>query len=132
MNLPKDPAVFVGHILDSIQKAEKYTEGISRQGFLKSKIIQDAVIRNLEIIGEAAKNIPKNFRDKYPEISWRQIAGFRDILIHMYFGIDLDLTWDVIKKDLPGLKQKLRKILKDAKRSRVNRSDKQKIKTKRH
>src|SRR3989338_9318063 len=113
MNSSKDPAVFLEHILESIRKIEGYTEGISKHEFLKSNMVQDAVIRNLEIIGEATKNISKNFREKHPEIVWRRISGFRDVLIRMYFGIDLDLTWAVVKKDLPALEEELSKMLKD-------------------
>lgn len=85
---------------------------MSREDFLKSVNIQDAVIRRLEIIGEAVKNIPPEFRDEYPDIQWRQIAGMRDVLIHGYFGVDLDLTWKVVKSDLPELERKVAGILK--------------------
>ena len=71
--------------------------------------LRDATIRRLEIIGEAVKNIPNSFRNKYPEVPWRNIAGFRDILIHAYFGINLDRVWNIIKKDLPDLKKNIKK-----------------------
>ena len=75
--------------------------------------IQDAVMRRIEIMGEAVKNIPKETKDKYPDIPWRQITGMRDILIHEYFGIDLELTWEVAKRDVPDLKEKMLKVKRD-------------------
>ncbi len=110
--MKKDPKVFIGHILESVHLIEKYVDQMSKEDFLKSVNIQDAVIRRLEIIGEAVKNLPLEFRDEYPDIPWRQIAGMRDVLIHAYFGVDLDLTWKVVKSDLPKLERKVAGILK--------------------
>ena len=110
--MKKDPKVFIGHILESIHLIEKYIDQISKKEFLESINIQDAVIRRLEIIGEAVKNLPPEFRAEYPDIQWRQIAGMRDVLIHGYFGVDLDLTWNVVKSDLPELERKVAGILK--------------------
>ena len=78
-------------------------------------MIVDAVIRNLEIIGEAAKNIPKQVKEKYPDVEWRKISGLRDILAHEYFGVDLEVLWDVIKHKLPLLKRQVTKILRETK-----------------
>lgn len=108
----KDPRFFIKHILESIKWIEEYTRGISKDDFLRSTQIQDAVIRRLEIVGEATKNIPTGLKEKYSDISWRQMAGIRDVLIHEYFGVDFDLLWNVVKKDLPDLKQKISKILR--------------------
>ncbi len=111
--MKKDPFVFVNHVLESIQKIEEYTEGLSKDAFAQSSKTQDAVIRNLEIIGEATKNISQAFRKKYPQIPWQRMTGLRDILIHLYFGIDLNIVWEVVERDLPELKEKLMKLKAD-------------------
>ena len=85
---------------------------MTKSKFLKNKLRQSAVIRQLEIIGEASKNIPANFREKYSEVEWKKIAGTRDKIVHHYFGIDLNTVWDIVKKDLPALKRKIIAILK--------------------
>jgi uncharacterized protein with HEPN domain len=114
--MKKEPKVFIEHILESIALIETYAEQLSKKEFFEKVPIQDAVIRRLEIIGEATKNVPSEWRDKYQDIPWRQVAGMRDILIHEYFGVDLDLTWRVIKEDLPELKQKLGEIIEEINR----------------
>ncbi len=100
--MKKEPLVFVKHIQESMEKIGKSTKELSREDFLNSEEAQDATIRRLEIIGEAAKNIPEDFRKKHPEIPWREIIRTRDKLIHGYFGVDLNLTYDIVKNDLPG------------------------------
>ncbi len=109
--MKKDPRIFLDHILQCIGLIEKYTEGMSKSDFLKDTELQDAVIRRIEIIGEAAKNLPDDVKKKHTDIEWKKIAGMRDVLIHEYFGIDLELTWEVVKRDIPVLKQKLMKML---------------------
>lgn len=109
--MKKDPKVFIGHITESIELIEEYTKNLTTDKFKKNIAMQDAIIRRLEIIGEAVKNIPSTFKVKYPEIPWKQMAGMRDILIHEYFDVDLFLTWTVVQRELPVIKIKLQKIL---------------------
>lgn len=110
----KDPQVFLKHILESIEWIEKETKNLSKDKFinLANVPIQDAVIRRLEIIGEAVKNLPADFKRKYPDTPWQKIAGLRDKLIHGYFGIDLELVWEIVQKNLPSFKEQIEKILK--------------------
>jgi len=104
---------FLLHILDSIEKIEDFTKDCSLEKFIESDIIQNATIRMIEIIGEAVKNIPENFKTKHPEAPWREIAGTRDKLIHEYFGVDLKLTYKIVKENIPELKENILKILKE-------------------
>jgi len=107
--------VFLRDISKSTQKIQKYTKGKSYDAFMDNELLVDGVIRNLEVIGEAVKNIPMSFRKKYPSIEWRKIAGLRDILIHEYFGIDYELLWDIVKNKIPSLSKQIEGILKDLK-----------------
>jgi uncharacterized protein with HEPN domain len=110
--MKKDPLVFIEHILESISLIDSYLKGKTIGDFLKSKQLQDSVVRRIAIIGEAVKNIPDEIKKKNSGLPWKEIAGMRDILIHEYFGVDLTLTWNVAKKNLPDLKKKLIKIKK--------------------
>lgn len=109
----RNPEVFLKDILRSIQKIQRYTAGKEYEEFINDELLIDGVVRNLEIIGEAVKNIPSNFRKRYSFIEWKKIAGLRDILIHEYFGIDYELIWDIIQKEIPTLGKQIEDILKD-------------------
>ena len=109
----KDPRVFLKHTLESIEWIEKETEAVSKDEFIKNVPTQDMVIRRLEIIGEAVKNLPADFKKNYPDVPWQKISGLRDKLIHGYFGIDLELVWEIIKKNLPLFKLQIQQMLRD-------------------
>ena len=104
---------YLKHILDAVEDIEKSTKNLSKNEFEKNKDAREANIRRIGIIGEAVKNISRNLKEKYPKIEWKKIAGTRDIITHHYFGIDLEEIWNIIKKDLPGLKKKILKIKKE-------------------
>ncbi len=104
---------YIKHILDAINDIESSTKDLSKKDFKKSKDVKDAAVRRIEIIGEAVKNISKETKNKYPEIEWKKISGTRDIMIHAYFNIDLDVTWGIITKDIPKLKKDISKIKKE-------------------
>jgi uncharacterized protein with HEPN domain len=101
-----DDRAFPGHIRDAIARIESYT-GTGRDAFLQQPMIQDAVIRNLEIIGEAVKHLSPGLRTANPEVDWTRIAGLRDVLIHGYFGVNLETVWNVVENRLPALKERV-------------------------
>ena len=105
--MKKDINIIISHILESIDLIVKYIEKKKKEEFKTDLQLQDSIIRRIEIIGEAIKNFPENIKKNNPEIPWKEIAGMRDILIHQYFSVDLDLTWQVITSDIHDLKLKL-------------------------
>lgn len=109
----RDDKIYLHHILDAISKIEEYINKINSEAFLKNTLIQDGVIRQIEIIGEATKNLSENTRSKNSKIPWKDLAGMRDKLIHGYFGVDIEAVWDTAIKDIPALKSNIEKILKD-------------------
>lgn len=101
---------FICHILDSINAIEEFSKGLNKKELAKNRLKQSAIVREIEIIGEAVKNISEDLKNKHPEIKWKEIAGTRDKMIHHYFGVDLDIILDIIKIHLPDLKEKILKI----------------------
>ena len=107
----KEPIIFLEHIVESIEQIEKYAGSLTKEQFESSLEIQDAVLRRLEIIGEAVKNLPADFKEEHPGIPWKKIAGTRDFLTHEYFDVDTELVWEILQRDLAELKDKIAKIL---------------------
>jgi uncharacterized protein with HEPN domain len=100
--------LYIDDIQESIEKIEEYTEGTTLEEFLKNTQIQDAVLRRLEIIGEAVRNLPGDFKQEHSEIPWKMIAGMRNVVAHEYFGINVKRVWKTIEKDIPELKNKIK------------------------
>jgi uncharacterized protein with HEPN domain len=103
--------LYLNDILEAISMIEEYTRDLNKSDFERDLKVQDAVIRRFEIIGEATKNISPTLRNRYPDIPWRDVAGFRDVLIHEYFGIDAGRVWGVIEDYLPKLKSQINEII---------------------
>jgi uncharacterized protein with HEPN domain len=112
--MSRDPVLFLRDILDAAAKVFSYTQGMTQEEFEAHGMAYDAVIRNLEVIGEAAKQIPQEWREAAPGVPWRMICGFRDHLAHAYFGLDNDTVWEVISAELPILVVEVRRLLKSA------------------
>ncbi|MCW7075240.1 MAG: DUF86 domain-containing protein [Candidatus Methanospirare jalkutatii] len=106
---------YILDILTSIQEIEEFVEGMNFEEFVEDRKTVNAVIRSLEVMGEAVKKIPLEIREKYQEIPWKYIAGMRDKLIHEYHGVDLEIVWEVVEKEIPPLKPKFEKILEELK-----------------
>lgn len=113
--MTKNPLIYLEHIYTCILKIEGYTKEHTEETFLNNSLVQDAVIRNFEIIGEATKKLDSDFRNKHPEIEWKKIAGLRDKLIHDYIGVDLWAIWAVVEKILPILKGQIINIINQQK-----------------
>ncbi len=104
--------LYLRDILDAIDKIEKYTSSVDFEMFSKNPMMIDAVLMNIAIIGEAAKKVPDEIKESYPEIPWKEISGMRDRIIHDYFGIDIEIVWQTVIKDIPYLKNTIKQIYK--------------------
>lgn len=111
----REESVYLKHIRDAIAKIESYTAG-GRGAFFHDTMVQDAVVRNLEVIGEAVKHLSPDFRRRHPRIPWRSITALRNVLIHEYFGVDLEIVWRVVQRRLPTLKRSVEQLLAAGKR----------------
>ena len=109
--MKRDDRAYLLHILEAIQQIEQYVEDLDIKTFIETRLIQDGVIRQLEIIGEATKNVSPTTKNKAPHIPWRDMAGMRDVLIHQYFGVDISAVWDTVKQELPGLKKSIVELI---------------------
>ncbi|HXJ92168.1 MAG TPA: DUF86 domain-containing protein [Terriglobia bacterium] len=109
--MPRDYKVYAEDILESIRRIHEYTRGLSLDGLKKDLRTLDAVVRNLEVIGEAARNIPDQVRIAHSAVDWKNVIGLRNILAHEYFGIDADIIWDIIQNKLAGLRESVQRIL---------------------
>jgi uncharacterized protein with HEPN domain len=108
----KDDRVYLQHIRDALQDIAAYC-GSDHGGFLDDRMRQDATLRKLEVIGQAVKNLSEDTKSRQPEIPWKQIAGMRDKVIHDYFGVNLEIVWAVVQKELPKLRVAVEGLLKD-------------------
>lgn len=111
--MKRDSSFFLKHVIECIERIEKFVDKLEEEDFLKDELVQSAVIRQIEVVGEAVKNLPIDFVNKYPLVPWGDIAGTRDKMIHYYFGVDLKLVWEIVVDDLPELKSQVENILKD-------------------
>ena len=109
--MSREIRLYLEDIRDCAQKDQRYALGVSFETFVSNEEKRDAIVRNLELIGEAAKHVPGDVRAEYPEVQWRQIAGLRDVLIHSYFGLELETLWDVVRREVPVLLDQIEQIL---------------------
>lgn len=109
--MKKDPKTYLTHVMQSIQAIEKYMQGVSKEEFLESEEKQDLITRRLEIIGEAVKQLPPEFKEQHPEIPWRDIGDMRNVLIHVYFDVDYTIVWKTATELVPQLKVQIKNLL---------------------
>ena len=111
----KNDLTFIEHILESINAIKEFSKDTPKEELISSRLKQSAIVREIEIIGEAVKNISESLKNKHKEVEWKEIIGTRDKMIHHYFGVDLNIVWEIIKKDLPILGKQIKKIKEELK-----------------
>jgi uncharacterized protein with HEPN domain len=111
--MPRDSRVYLEDILEATRKITTYTGSLSKSAFLEDEKTLDAVVRNLEVIGEAVKKLPEDLRAQHSAVEWKKIAWLRDILIHEYFGLDAEIVWDIVQTKVPALDQEVRRMLNE-------------------
>lgn len=109
--MPRDPAVYLEDILEAIERIREYAAGMKLESFSADRKSVDAILFNLQTIGEAAKGVPEGLRSLAPEVDWRKVAGLRDLIAHAYFQVDLEIVWDVVESKLDILESSVRRIL---------------------
>lgn len=113
--MKRDYKMYIDDILESMNKIQKYISGLEYEEFTQKNMVIDAVIRNLEIIGEASKYVPEDVRVRYSDIPWGKMVGLRNVVIHGYFGVDLSIVWEIITKNIPEVKSLIENALEDVK-----------------
>lgn len=111
--MKKDPEIYLGHILEAIRDIQAYMDGKNWKSFARDRMMQDAIVRKLEIIGEASTRLPQGLKETHPEIPWHSIVGMRNALIHDYGGVILDVVWDTVHGNLPRLESAVQEMLKE-------------------
>lgn len=112
----KEDLIYVSHILIAIADIKEFTKGLNKKDFSKNKMAEHAVVRNIEVIGEAGKHLSATFKEKHKDIPWKDIIKMRNKVTHFYFGINYDIVWEVVRRDIPVLEEKMKAIIKSEKK----------------
>jgi uncharacterized protein with HEPN domain len=107
----KDDKLYLIHIGECIERIESYVQGIDKEAFIGSSLVQDAIIRNLQVMAESTQRLSDNLKEGQPDINWYKIAGFRNVLVHDYLGVDIQRVWNIIENEIPALKKAVRRML---------------------
>jgi len=111
MSKKRNSYLLLKDIFDAIETIEEYLQGFEEDAFYRDRKTKDAVVRNFEIMGEAAKQIPESFKIQHPEVAWREIGDLRNKIIHEYFGVDYVILWEIVQQSIPSLKQKIKSLI---------------------